>query len=123
MIRTFVTHKIRKNRELSSSLWKFRTLEGECKDKDMQVMVPSCWETYPETLRYRGKASYSREFDAAGNVRLEFKGVSHTATVFVDGEKVGFHYNAYTPFDVILRKRSWNKRKGNIQKGACFNIK
>ena len=58
-------------------------------------MVPGCWETYPDTLTYRGKAVYSKEFEARGNIRLEFKGVSHTAEVYVDGEKV-WTYNKST---------------------------
>lgn len=103
MIRTFETHKIRKTKELSSSLWNFHTLEGSQKDKIIKVMVPSCWETYPDTLTYRGKASYTRNFEAYGNVRLEFKGVSHTAEVYVDGVQVASHYNAYTPFDTVIK--------------------
>jgi len=103
MIRTFETHQIRKSKELSSSLWSFRTLKEGCKDKTIQVMVPGCWETYPDTLTYRGKAVYSKEFEARGNIRLEFKGVSHTAEVYVDGEKVASHYNAYTGFEAIVK--------------------
>ena len=103
MIRTFETHKIRKTKELSAALWNFHTLESDKKEQVIQVNVPSCWETYPDTVSYRGKASYSREFEAAGNIRLEFKGVSHTATVLVDGKEVVSHYNAYTIFDAVLK--------------------
>lgn len=101
MIRTFKTHKIRKMKELSSCLWDFETLSGvgDCRQ---QVYVPSCWENYPGTAAYTGKARYCRTFEAEGNVRLEFKGVSHTASVYVDGEKVASHYNAYTIFDAIV---------------------
>ncbi|QBE97736.1 Beta-glucuronidase [Blautia producta] len=101
MIRTFKTHKIRKMKELSSCLWDFETLSGvgDCRQ---QVYVPSCWENYPGTAAYIGKARYCRTFEAEGNVRLEFKGVSHTASVYVDGEKVASHYNAYTIFDAIV---------------------
>ena len=103
MIRTFQTHKRRSCRELTDSLWEFHTLEGEQKDKIVKVNVPSCWETYPDTRNYRGKASYKRTFEGSGNIRLEFKGVSHTAEVYVDGEKVAEHYNAYTIFDTVLK--------------------
>lgn len=103
MIRTFETHKIRKTRELSSCLWNFHTVTAEGNGPSIPVAVPSCWETYPETVNYRGKGSYSRAFEAGGNIRLEFKGVSHTATVCVDGKRVTTHYNAYTPFDVVLK--------------------
>lgn len=101
MIRTFETHKIRKMKELSSCLWDFETLSGEG-DCRQQVYVPSCWENYPGTAAYTGKARYCRTFEAEGNVRLEFKGVSHTACVYVDGEKVASHYNAYTIFEAII---------------------
>ena len=103
MVRSFECHKVRKTSELSSCLWNFHVLNGEEVGKDLQVLVPSCWETYPDTLKHRGKGVYTRTFIAQGNVRLEFKGVSHTAQVFVDGELVASHYNAYTPFTAVLR--------------------
>ena len=99
----FVNHKIRKCRELSCALWKFTALEGAEKGKIRHVMVPSCWETYPGMENYRGKAVYSREFQGHGNVRLEFKGVSHTARIQIDGKDAGLHYNAYTPFEIIAK--------------------
>lgn len=102
MIRGFEIHKIRKCEELSSTLWNFQALAGTEKGKEYQVIVPSCWESYPGMEAYRGKAMYSRVFEAEGNIRLEFKGVSHTATILVDGKTVGSHYNAYTAFEVIL---------------------
>ena len=45
-----------------------------------------------------------RRTDSDGNVRLEFKGVSHTGDVFWDGEKIAHHYNAFTPFSVVIPK-------------------
>lgn len=102
MLRTFQTHQIRKQAELSEQLWDFMPLEGEQKGKKRKIQVPGCWETYPGLENYRGKAEYEIGFEAKGNVRLEFKGVSHMAWVFVDGEQVGSHYNAYTPFSVIV---------------------
>lgn len=38
------------------------------------------------------------------NIRLVFKGVSHTAEILFDGISVACHYDAYTPFEVILPK-------------------
>lgn len=107
MLRTFTTHKIRKQTELSSRLWDFYTMPqaGET-SVHQSVLVPSCWETYPETRTYRGWAAYETQFQATGNIRLEWKGVSHTAEVYVDGEKVASHYNAYTPFSVVLKNLS-----------------
>lgn len=104
MIRTFRTHEIRKQTELSSSLWNFRPCEGPLSSQNRQVLVPSCWESYPEFSDYRGKAVYSRNIECSGkNIRLEFKGISHTARIFLDGEQIGSHYNAYTPFSLIRK--------------------
>ena len=96
MIRTFKTHVIRPQQELSG-LWQFAAGEAA----PFPVAVPSCWETYPGYASYRGKAVYSREISAEGNIRLIFEGVSHTADVYLDGEKIAHHYNAFTSFDAI----------------------
>ena len=85
MIRLFEEHQVRKTTELSSSLWDFRPVTGENAAPVQKVTVPSCWETYPGFEAYRGQGLYERTFEAGGDVRLVFKGVSHTATVSVDG--------------------------------------
>ena len=104
MLRMFATHRIRKQTELSSCLWDFATMPGEGEEAvRRKAMVPGCWETYPQLRSYRGKACYERSFEAGGNIRLEFKGVSHTAEVYLDGEEIASHYNAYTPFSAVVR--------------------
>lgn len=103
MIRTFKTHEIRNQIELTNKLWDFSPCEGDLAEKVYQVSTPSCWETYPNFSNYRGEAIYSTHFFAEGNIRLEFKGVSHTATIFLDGLEIGSHYNAYTSFSLIVR--------------------
>ena len=104
MIRAFDTHRVRKTQELSGSLWDFATLPREGEPVRLKMPVPGCWQNEPETLTYRGRVRYEKKFAAAGNVRLEFKGVSHTAQIRVDGETVKEHYNAYTPFSAVLKK-------------------
>ncbi|MDO4293790.1 MAG: glycoside hydrolase family 2 TIM barrel-domain containing protein [Eubacteriales bacterium] len=101
MIRMFSTHEIRPQEELSESLWDFTPLEGEQAGQTRKVLVPGCWETLPGLRSYRGIGRYARRFFGGGNLRLEFKGVSHTAKVFLDGEQIAFHYNAYTPFSAV----------------------
>lgn len=103
MLRLFDTHKIRKQTELSDCLWDFYTMpeEGDVPVRT-KALVPGCWQNCPETRTYRGRAFYERSFHASGNIRLEFKGVSHTAEVYLDGEKVASHYNAYTPFSAVV---------------------
>lgn len=103
MLRTFRTHEIRKEEELSGRLWDFTPLAGERSGETVKVMIPGCIETYPGFGNYRGWAKYETSFEAQGNIRLEFKGVSHFARVYVDGEERGSHYNSYTPFSVCVK--------------------
>jgi beta-glucuronidase len=49
---------------------------------------------------YRKRFTLSRKT----NVRLVFGGGSHTAKVWIDGKAQGEHYDAFTPWDVIVRK-------------------
>lgn len=106
MMRLFETHYIRNVQELDG-MWDFK-MDGF--DKEYQMPVPSCWEQHPDFLAHRGKGTYTRKVHVKkdGNIRLEFKGVSHTADVYFDGEKIALHYNAFTPFSAIVK----NVKKG-----------
>lgn len=101
MIRLFETHYIRNVQELDG-MWDFK-MEGF--EKAYQMPVPSCWEQHPDFLQYRGKGVYTRKvyLKQSGNIRLEFKGVSHTADVYFDGEKTARHYNAFTSFSAVVK--------------------
>lgn len=103
MIRTFQTHRIRRQQELTESLWQFTPLSGENAGKRFPVATPSCWETYPGFGLYRGEGKYETTFCAGGDLRIECKGVSHTANVYLDGVLIREHYNAYTPFSVLVK--------------------
>ncbi|BCS82248.1 glycoside hydrolase family 2 protein [Anaerocellum diazotrophicum] len=113
MVRLFTQHKIRRQKELEG-FWDFAILEDRenifNKSFTHKMWVPGCWETYPEFSNYRGKALYKTiiECDNNTNLRLIFKGVSHTAEVYFDNIKVANHYNAYTQFDTIIK---------NVEKG------
>lgn len=100
MIRLFEQHICRKQKELDG-VWEFRTAEG----KAYQLPVPGCWEQHQELLTYRGKGTYTREITIyeETNIRLEFKGVSHTADVYFDDNFVVHHYNAFTAFSGIVK--------------------
>lgn len=102
MIRTFCTNKVRETKELSSSLWNFSPCSGEFAGKEYPVVVPCCWENLPDFSAYRGVGVFTKCFEAEGTIRLVFKGVSHTAKVCVDGKEVGHHYNAFTPFSIVV---------------------
>ena len=103
MIRTFQTHCIRKQEELTEQLWTFTALSGDKAGESFPVHTPSAWETYPGFGLYRGEGRYETNFSAGGNVRIECKGVSHTAKVYVDGKLIAEHYNAYTPFSAVVQ--------------------
>lgn len=101
MIRLFESHYIRQTYELDG-MWDFKIPDS---DKVYRLPVPGCWEQHPDFLKYRGRGTYSRKVYCrqSGNVRLIFKGVSHTADVYFDGEKIAHHYNAFTPFAAIVK--------------------
>lgn len=75
MYRLFKTHNIRNTYEVDC-LWDFETSDGSYKGK---ITVPTAWETIPELVNYKGKATYTKTMNLGGNIRLAFKGVSHTA--------------------------------------------
>lgn len=101
--RIFQNHFIRKELQLDP-VWSFFTLNSEEeKVKEYKMLVPSCWESHPELSSYKGKALYSKKVTFGGNVRLVFKGVSHTAYVYLDKKQIAYHYNAYTEFSVVLK--------------------
>ena len=77
MIRTFATHNVRKQQELTGSLWEFTPCQGEYEGRTFQVATPCCWENLPDFSDYRGEGIFRTKFYAGGTIRLEFKGVSH----------------------------------------------
>ncbi len=84
-MRLFQTHKIRRQHELEG-LWDFMPVKlGESIPKEYNyfVPVPGCWEQHSDFLTYRGCAVYRTKITAYndGSLRLEFKGVSHTADI------------------------------------------
>lgn len=102
MIRLFRQHNIRKVVELDG-MWDFISKND---GKKYKIPVPGCWEQHPELCTYRGTGTYYKtvNIDKTGAVRLEFKGVSHTADVYFDGELIAHHYNAYTPFSTVVKE-------------------
>ena len=103
--RVFPTHTIREQVDLDG-IWEFQTIE-ECNlpgDYRDSIAVPSCWEMAMPYCRYRGLAAYRKEIcvEKSGNLRLVFKGISHTGMVYLDGSYIGRHYNAYTPFSLVI---------------------
>lgn len=98
MIRLFDQHRIRSQRELDG-MWRL-----EAEGKVCSVPVPGCIEQLPDFRSYRGRVLLSRKIyiKKKSCVRLEFKGVSHTAEVLFDDLPVVRHYNAYTAFEAVI---------------------
>jgi beta-glucuronidase len=109
MLRTFNEHLIRYE-ESYDCWWDFITAADRRdrtklpKQYTRRIRVPAAWETLPDLQTYRGKAWYRTTVTArdAMALRILFGGVSHTATVYVDGRKVGEHYDAFTPWEVVV---------------------
>lgn len=69
-----------------------------------KMYIPGCIEHDIRYRAYRGKVAYKKviTLKERGYYRLIFKGVSHSAKVYINGGFVKEHYNAYTTFDVIF---------------------
>ena len=108
MERTFENHYIRNCRELGGS-WRLTILSNQ---KEYTVQVPSCWEQEEELYSYVGKARYRKEFylREQSSVKFVFKGVGHTADVYVDGVFLTHHYDSYTPFEgeIFQMAQGWH---------------
>ncbi|WP_020617118.1 glycoside hydrolase family 2 protein [Paenibacillus daejeonensis] len=104
MIRLFRTNEVRHIEELEG-LWEFAVLgehdEPASADYRYRLHVPGCWEVHPELLTYQGRGVYRKwiRVEEPGPLRFLFKGASHTADVYWNGQPVAHHYNAYTAFE------------------------
>lgn len=116
MIRLFEQHRIRESKELDG-MWKFKA-----QGKEYQMPVPSCWEQHLDFMNYRGKGEYSKTIYVKNsrNIRLEFKGISHTGDVYFDGEKIAHHYNAFTPFSAVIKNVDKGEHEIKIEVDNTF---
>lgn len=121
MIRLFEQHEVRDVKELEG-MWDFVKADT---GKHYTLPVPGCWEQHPEMLTYRGQGSFSKKIRISKNtaVRLEFKGVSHTADVYWDGEKIAHHYNAFTPFSAVVPKATAGEHEIRVDVDNSFSEK
>lgn len=107
MIRLYETNKVRKVQELEGG-WDFQPIDKKYEfpaKYEYKMPVPGCWETHPQFLTYSGIGVYRRQVvvSEATSIRLQFKGVSHTAELYWDDKHVAHHYNAYTPFSTVIK--------------------
>ena len=119
--RLFQNHFVRKEIPLDP-IWSFHTLNPEEEIKDeFKMIVPGCWESNPKLASYKGKAMYSKKVTFGGNIRLVFKGVSHTAYVYLDKKQVAYHYNAYTEFSVLLQEIPYGEHLLEVKVDNSFH--
>jgi len=99
MVRLFRTNYLRNTAEIGG-VWDFVVDGGG----EYKLPVPGCWEMHPDLGTYRGSGRFTKSIyvERDCNLRLVFKGVSHTARVAFDGAAVAQHYGAYTPFDAVI---------------------
>ena len=116
MARVFTQHRVRKSIPLAE-IWDLN-IEGVDVDR---IPVPCCIETNPKLISYKGKAMLKTEFEAKGNIRIEFSGVSHTALVSLDGKLIGKHYGAYGSFDYILKEQESGSHELQVEIDNSFN--
>lgn len=107
MMRLFETNRVRKTKTLAGT-WDFARVDADGREelgRTFKLPVPGCWETNPELSTYRGRGVYRKTIRTyeTKTLRFVFKGVSHTADVYFDGEHIAHHYNAYTAFDAIVK--------------------
>ena len=111
MNRLFTDH-IRRNIQSLDGIWKFAIDPqdvGEAQNWQLtlpnaeQVTVPSVWNTQLGLLEYEGAAWYEKEFYTEGGcLRIVFDAVMTEADVWLDGQKLGYHYGGFTQFYFIV---------------------
>jgi beta-glucuronidase len=109
MLRMFAEHTVRPVTSLDG-LWDFavdsdrRGRSRRPRRYPRKILVPSAWEQIPGLENYRGRGWLRTNVttEAGTSMRLVFGGVSHTGTVYVDGRTRGRHYDAFTPWDVLV---------------------
>jgi len=77
---------------------------AQASDGWQNVTVPHTWQTEPDSAEYFGVAWYRRTFEVLQawsdrTIRIEFEAVFHSASVWVNGNRVGEHLRrGYTAF-------------------------
>lgn len=69
------------------------------------LTVPCAWNADPRFHTHEGVAWYRRTFRLPDDTvaRIRFEAVTHTADVYLDGERLGGHYGGFTPFEFVER--------------------
>lgn len=114
MIRAFTQHRLR-NTQLLDGQWDFIT---DPEDQGLaanwfanfplaearSMHVPACWNNEIGLYSYEGVAWYRKTVEArrTSPTRLVFHGVLGHAEVYLDGQRLGYHYGGFSPFEFVL---------------------
>jgi beta-glucuronidase len=71
---------------------------------ETKLWIPGTHNVLPRYWQYQGLAWYGRTFEVprGGTLRIRFGGVFYSARVWLDGEFLGQHDGAYTPFAFVV---------------------
>ncbi|MBD3242005.1 MAG: beta-glucuronidase [Chitinivibrionales bacterium] len=127
MLRLFREHEIRRCVPLDGR-WEFVTAAQRRDRRKLpsryvsSMQVPGVWESLPGLENYRGTAWLRTEVETHEDLalRLVFGGVSHTGTAFIDGRKVGSHYDAFTPWDCVVPRLGYGRRELVVEVDNSF---
>ena len=66
--------------------------------------VSACWNNGMGLYSYEGVAWYRKfvEVSRTSHARLIFHGVLGHADVYLDGQRLGYHYGGFSPFEFVL---------------------
>lgn len=83
--------------------WAFTPLPSSATPAWRTVQVPHVWDLEPDLETFEGPAWYKKHFNLPrltnpARFRLVFLGAADEATVYVNGQRAGYHRGAYAPF-------------------------
>ena len=71
---------------------------------ETRLWVPGTYNVLPRYWQYQGPAWFRRSFEVPrdGTLRIRFGGVFYSTRVWLDGQLLGEHEGAYTPFALVV---------------------
>ena len=130
MKRVFNTNIKRKTVDLCGA-WKFlRDEENVGLEKGYNfglptgriAIVPSVWNNDLGMLEYDGVAFYEKKITTEeGTVLFNFGSVMTEATVYLDGEEIGYHYGGFCEFEIIKENVKAGEHTLVVRVNAAFN--
>lgn len=132
MLRVFSPHPARRWQSLDGTWSHWFPRSGTTLPADgwrhgwqVDLEVPGCWDPdLGRLLEWRGQgvARCSLVMDQPGPAVLCFGGVSHTATVFVDGRPVASHHDGHTAFEAVVPHLAAGEHEVLVHVDSSFGL-